>query len=255
MYPVLFKIGNIPVETYYVFWFAALSITLHWTVKRLPLYGIDDGEGRRVISWSFVGMLVGARAFEYIWNFPVYSENPSLIFDLNRGGLSEVGALCGAVITAVMLCRNNPGISFNRLCDAATPPTLFSMVLGRWGCLFAGCCVGIQSTASCALHFPYDPPGVLRHPTQIYYSLSAAAIMLLLLFSEKWTVRRGIIPKRSLVTPMGLILYSIMRLSIDPLRAEAGTDGLSLSHWVLIAAIPLEALWLLSSWRLYRKTN
>ncbi|MDR1621765.1 MAG: prolipoprotein diacylglyceryl transferase [Synergistaceae bacterium] len=253
MYPVLFHIGNIPVETYYVIWFTALSLALLWTVRRLPLYGVDDDEGRRVISWSFVGMLAGARAFEYVWNFPVYWNDPSLILDLNRGGLSEVGAISGAVITAVALCRRNPKISFQRLCDAGTPPTLLTMALGRWGCFFAGCCVGTQSSFRLALRFPYDPVGVTRHPTQLYYSFAAAAILLLLLAAERRILRSGGVPRHSLLAPLGLILFSVMRLSVDSVRAEAGTDGLSLSHWTLIAAMPLEAIWLTVSWRFFRK--
>ena len=253
MYPVLFRIGSVPVETYYVFWFAALSLTLLWTVRRLPVYGVDDDEGRRVISWSFIGMLVGARAFEYIWNFPVYWNDPSLILDLNRGGLAEVGAISGAVVTAVALCWRNPKISFEGLCDAGTPPTLFTMALGRWGCFFAGCCVGAPSSFRLALHFPYDSLGVTRHPTQLYYSFASAAILLLLLALERRILRRRKPPRHSLLAPLGLILYSIMRLSIDSLRSEAGTGGLSLSHWTLLAAMLFEAMWLTMSWRAFRK--
>ena len=243
MYPVLFKIGSLPVETYYVLWFVALSLAMSWSVRRFRLYDIDEDEGRRVIGWAFVGMLLGARGFEYIWNFPVYWNDPSLILDLNRGGLSEVGAFSGAFLTAFLLCRRNSRLPFSRLCEVVSPPAVLTMVVGRWGCLFAGCCVGVQSAVSLALHFPYDPPGVTRHPTQIYYSLSALLILLVLLGVEKATVGRGRIPKRAILTPLGLILYSAMRLLVDPLRAEAGSDGLSLSHGVLLAALPFEAIW------------
>jgi phosphatidylglycerol:prolipoprotein diacylglycerol transferase len=252
MYPVLFHIGSIPVETYYVLWFAALSLALLWVVRRFPLYGVDDDEGRRVISWSFVGMLVGARAFEYIWNFSVYWNDPSLILDLNRGGLAEVGALSGAWITACILCWRNPKVSLSHLCDVSCLPALFAMVVGRWGCFFAGCCVGIPSNFLTVLHFPYDSPAVTRHPTQIYYSFAAAGILLLLSFFEKKILRRGV-PRCSLVTPLGLIFYSIMRLSIDSLRAETGAGGLTLSHSILVVTLFLEILWLFASWRAFRK--
>jgi phosphatidylglycerol:prolipoprotein diacylglycerol transferase len=274
LYPVLFRIGGIPVETYYVLWFAALSVALVWMLRRLPLYGIDDDEGRQIISWSFIGMLVGARAFEYIWNFPTYWNDPSLILDLNRGGLAEVGALSGAVLTAFLLCRRR-GVSFSGLCEAGSPPALLAMTLGRWGCFFAGCCVGVQSAFPLALHFPYDSPSVARHPTQLYYSLSAGAILLVLLAVERWSIKRENSPRCALETllgqtpleraprvntPLGLLLYSIMRLSIDPLRLEAGTggqgfSGLALSHWALITAMPFEVLWLVTSWRAFYKTH
>jgi phosphatidylglycerol:prolipoprotein diacylglycerol transferase len=252
VFPVLFEIGGIPVETYYAVWFAALSLMLYWTVRRFPLYGIDDEEGRRVLFWAFLGMLGGARAFEYVWNFSVYWNSPSRLFDLKQGGLSEVGAVFGAAVTAAALCWRNPKAPFNRLCDAACLPVLFTMALGRWGCFFAGCCTGIKSAGPFALRFPYDAPEVTRHPTQLYYSFSAAAIFLALLLFERRILRKGV-PPVSLLAPLGIILCSVMRLSIDPLRAEGASAGLALSHWVLIAGLPLEAIWFWLSWRAFYK--
>jgi phosphatidylglycerol:prolipoprotein diacylglycerol transferase len=249
MYPILFNLGNIPVQTYYVVWFIALSLAMIWTVRRFALYGVDEDEGRRVTGWAFLGMLFGARAFEYLWNFSEYWKTPSLILDLNRGGLSEVGAFCGAFLTALFLCRHNPKISFTRLCDVAALPSILTLAVGRWGCFFAGCCVGIPSSARFALHFPYDPAGVARHSTQLYYSFASAVILAILLWVEKETVRRGTIPRGSLVTPMGLLLYSVMRLSIDSLRAESASGGLFLSHAILLTMMPFEAIWL---WRSFR---
>ena len=241
MYPILFRLGSVPVDTYYVIWTAALALALHWTVRRLPLYGVDDDEGRRVMGWSFFGMLIGARAFEYLWNFPAYWREPSLILDLNRGGLAEVGAVCGAFLTAVALCRRNVQVPLTGLCDAGAIPACFAIALGRWGCFFAGCCVGVPTTLPWAFRFPYDPEGVARHPTQLYYSLFAAAALALLLLAEKRT-KRTFQPRRFLVTPLAILLYAAMRFSIDPLRAQEA--GLALSHYVLSAAALSAAVWL-----------
>jgi phosphatidylglycerol:prolipoprotein diacylglycerol transferase len=240
------------VETYYAIWFTALSLMLYWTVRRLPLYGVDDDEGRRVLSWAFLGMLGGARAFEFVWNFSVYWNTPSLFFDLRQGGLSEVGAVFGATLTVMLLCRRNPNASFNHLCVAACLPVLYTIALGRWGCFFAGCCVGIESAVPFALRFPYDAPSVTRHPTQLYYSFSAAAIFLVLFFFERRILRRGV-PSSSLLAPLGLILCSVMRFAVDPLRAARALSGLSFSHWVLLAGLPLEVIWFCVSWRAFYK--
>ncbi|MDR3229923.1 MAG: prolipoprotein diacylglyceryl transferase [Synergistaceae bacterium] len=255
MYPVLFNIFSVPVETYYVIWFIALSLAMAWSTRRFGLYGLDEDEGRRVTAWAFLGMLFGARAFEYIWNFSAYLRNPSLFFDLSRGGLSEVGAIGGAFLTAFFLCRGNPKVSLTRLCDIASPPVAMTMAVGRWGCFSAGCCVGVPSAARFALHFPYDAAGIARHPTQIYYSLSSALILLALLWIESRTVRRKILPGGSLVSPAALLLYSVMRLAIDPLRAEADSSGLFLSHAVLLIAMPFEAIWLGRSFVILKKTG
>ena len=93
----------------------------------------------------------------------------------------------------------------------------------------------------------------MRHPTQIYYSVASLAILVTLLAVERFTLRHRSRDKRlggaSVITPLGLILYSVMRLSIDGLRAEGLLEGLGFSHWILLAALPLEILWLAVSLR------
>ena len=254
MFPVLFSIGNVSIDTYYVAWFVALSIALRWTVRRMTIYGIDDDEGRRVIAWGFLGMLFGARAIEYVLNFSVYWNDPSLVFDLNRGGLSENGAILGAMIVTFVLCRRGGKISFFNLCEAAIIPAFLAIALGRFlGCFSAGCCVGIQSAFPLAVHFPYDTPLMTRHATQIYYSLSAVMILVSLVFIEKWSIRRGHgqPPPRPILMPLGLIFYSIMRITVDTLRLNY--DELLPLNIALAAMIPLEAGWLLNSWNAFRK--
>jgi phosphatidylglycerol:prolipoprotein diacylglycerol transferase len=246
MYPVLFKIGNIPVQTYYVIWFAALALMLLWTVRRLGPYGIDEDEGRRVLGWIFLGAVGGTRLFVYLWDFSAYWNDPSLFLDLDRGGLSEVGGFCGAALTAFLLCRRNA--LFGRLCDAAAPPIFLAMSVGRWGCFFAGCCAGVRSAFRLAVRFPYD--SAARHPTQLYYSFSAAAILAALLLLEFWGRKKRAAPEAAPgwaspfgLAPAGLFLYALMRFSIDTLREGAGSGGFGLSHGVLLAALPLSVLW------------
>jgi prolipoprotein diacylglyceryltransferase len=160
------------------------------------------------------------------------------------------------MITTFVLCRRGGKVSFFNLCEVVIIPAFLSIALGRLGgCFFAGCCVGVQSLFPLAVNFPYDAPSVTRHATQVYYSLSAAVILLSLFSIEKWLFRRGRgqYPPRAILTPLGLMLYSIMRITIDPLRLNF--DDLLLSNIALAAIIPIEAVWLLSSWRAFRKKN
>ena len=253
MFPVLFTIGNVPVDTYYVVWFAALSLALRWSIGRMAFYGIDEDEGRRVIGWGFFGMLLGARATEYAWNFSAYWNDPSLFFDLNRGGLSEKGAILGALAVAFVLCRRGGNkVSFSKLCEVTVIPGFLAIALGRWGCFFAGCCVGVESAFPLAFHFPYDPQSVTRHATQLYYSLSAALILLSLLFVEKRSIRLcGQLPPRPLLTPLGLVFYSFMRIAVDPLRLNY--DELLPSDVALAVMIIPAGVWFLTSWNAFRK--
>lgn len=251
MYPVLFRIGGIPIETYYVIWFVALSAMLQWIIRRLPIYGIDEDDGAGVLRWTFLGMLLGARGFEYIWNFHTYLNNPSLFLDFDRGSLSEVGAFIGSILTAFILCRRRSKVTFSGLCDAAATPAIFAIALGRWGCFSAGCCVGIESEGPFALHFPYDAVDITRHPTQIYYSLFASLILLSLLLLEKWSLKRRLLTgqNRSVLAPLAIILAFFMRLTIDPLRANSAEAGFLFSHVALSIAAALSLVWFCTSLR------
>ncbi|MBR1673008.1 MAG: prolipoprotein diacylglyceryl transferase [Fretibacterium sp.] len=252
---MLFRIGGFRLDSYDVLWLIALSLAILWSLRRLRLYDVDEQEARRVIGWAFLAMLLGAAAFKPLWKFRTFAANPSLI--LTQGGLSEVGAVAGAFLAAFLLCRRNPRISFQRLCDVAALPAFLAIAVGRWGCFLNGCCVGIESGFSLALHFPRDPAGVLRHPTQLYYSALAALCLVLLLLVERRLLKRG--PAEggryyALVAPLALILYALMRFSVDWLRAvEEPESGLALSAWVLLAALPLECLWLIHSVRARRR--
>ena len=252
MYPVLLKIGDFQLDSYNVIWLIALWLAISWSVRRFRVYGVDDAEGRRVVCWSFIAMLLGAGLYKPLLDIRRFVSSPSLI--LTEGGLSEIGAVVGAFLSAFLLCRKNPKISFQRLCDVAALPALLTIAVGRWGCFLNGCCVGIVSDFPLAVHFPRDAAGILRHPTQIYYSACAAVMLAGLYIVERKLLRRAPIdaerPHHAVVAPLALILYSLMRLSIDVLRAP--TDPIlefPLGRYILMAGLAFECVWLTHSLR------
>ena len=249
MYPTLFTIGSFRIDTYSVVWFIALSLAILWSIKRLELYQLDEDESRRIMAISFICMLLGARVPEYIEHWRIYFNNPKLLLDLNRGGLQEFGAISGAFLSALVMCLFSKKISFLKLCDVAIIPGFLAIAIGRWGCFLNGCCVGLESDFVCAVHFPQDSAGVFRHPVQIYYSLIAAVILLILLWAE-----RRIIPLQkksqryySVIAPFGLILYAIMRYAMTYYRDPQSLLWLikyTWSHKYTTVALPFICLWL-----------
>ncbi len=244
MYPTLFTIFGFRVDTYSVVWFIALSLAIVWVIKRLELYEIDEDEARTIMSVSFFCMLLGARSPEYIANWKIYFNRPSLLLDLNRGGLHEVGAISGAFLAAFLMSVIRRKISFLKLCEAAAMPALLAIAVGRWGCFLNGCCVGLHSDFFTAVHFPRDAEGLLRHPVQVYYSLAAFVIMFVMLFVEKKFTRYKY---HSVIAPLTLILYSLMRIFVDYTRVRGSLLSRVAHHWnykLLVYALPLEILWL-----------
>lgn len=250
MYPTLFQIGTFKVDTYSAVWLIALSLAIIWSIRRLDLYGLDEYESRRIMAVSFFGMLLGSRSYEYIRHFGLYISNPSLLLDLNRGGVHEVGAIAGAFISAWVMCLFNRKVSFMKLCDVAAPPAMLAIAAGRWGCFFNGCCAGLHTEFFTGVHFPFDRAGILRHPVQIYYSLTASVIVLVLLAAERWAMPRQRARYHPVTAPLAMVLYSLMRFAVAPLRVSRSLSWLVSHDWTyrtIMIAFPLECLWLVWS--------
>ena len=252
MYPTLFTIGSIRIDTYSVIWFIALSLAILWSIKRLALYDLDEDDSRRIMAVSFLCMLLGARSYEYIAHWRVYVDNPKFLLDLNRGGLHEFGAVAGAFISALVMCMFSRKVSFLRLCDAAVIPAFLAIAIGRWGCFMNGCCLGRVTDFFCAVHFPRDRAGIFRHPVQIYYSVIAVMIILILLWAERRVLP---IQKRSkhyysVITPLGLVLYSLMRISVSFVRDSKPFSWLANHSWTyksIVSILPIICVWLMYS--------
>ncbi|MBQ6971523.1 MAG: prolipoprotein diacylglyceryl transferase [Synergistaceae bacterium] len=272
MYPTLFHVFGFRVDSYSVIWFIALIAAIMWTIRRLPVYQLDDYESRRVMAVSFIFMYVGAKSFEYIAHWGYYMADLTRFLDINRGGVHEFGAVSGAFLSAMVMCIFPRKVSFSRLCDAAAPPALLAIAIGRWGCFLNGCCLGLPTTSFVGVHFPFDRAGVYRHPVQIYYSVIAFLIVGILLAAEKRilpfqktaaefqeakqlhdTGKISGASHYSVIAPLAVILYCLMRLAVVPFRDRAPFMWMmnhSLTYRGIKFALPLMLLWL--AYSLYR---
>lgn len=127
-------------------------------------------------------------------------------------GKSIIGGIAGGYLIVILYKR--------RLGIRRSTGDLFAVAVsageavGRWGCYFAGCCYGRPSTVPWAIY----QHGAYRHPTQIYSSLAAAAILGILLLVER---RRP--PENTLWFLQGT-LYCIARFVIEFYRAGPVTS-------------------------------
>ena len=135
--------------------------------------------------------------------------------------------------------------------DAFAPGIALGHVVGRLGCLFAGCCFGRRADdLPWAITFTSDyanknvgtPIGVPLHPTQLYEAGAELLIMIVLLATE----RRGrAFPGRTFWGYM--FLYGVSRFIIEFYRGDArGLIGsLSTSQFVSVFIVPLSIIMLI----------
>jgi len=110
-----------------------------------------------------------------------YVSDPVKIIAAWEGGMSFHGGLLGVVIAILLFCRNRKLnlLAVSDLIAAATPIGLF---FGRIANFINGELWGKVSDVPWAMVFPNAlPPGVPRHPSQIYEALMEGVLLFLIL--------------------------------------------------------------------------
>jgi phosphatidylglycerol---prolipoprotein diacylglyceryl transferase len=215
------------------------ALVFWWAARRRRL--ATDGIGKVVVT-GFVCGILGAKVTELIAEgWPIRLPWIAAL-DLENGGR----ALLGGVIfgwLGVVLAKHRLGIR---------RPTgdLFALALpageaiGRVGCYFNQCCYGIK----CNLPWAIYQHGALRHPTQIYSSLTGLGLLLWLLWEAR---RRGMfgLGARDGPEPEGDLFYlyllgfGITRFLIEFVRwRESLFFGLSPMQWFCLDLIVVGAV-------------
>ena len=159
---------------------------------------------------------------------------------LARSGGVFYGGLITATLVAFWYIRRHK-LPFWTTCDMFAPGIALGHVIGRLGCLMAGCCYGRPTNVPWAITFtdPFaaanvgTPLNVPLHPTQVYEAGAELIILIFLLVTE----RKGRpYPGRTFWGYM--LLYAVSRFIIEFYRAdERGfVMGLSTSQFISVDA-------------------
>lgn len=240
MYPVLFRLGSMPVQTYTVLIDLGLIVTLVWLYAAAPRekagIWLDAGLA------GAVGALIGARLIYVVANGSYYFSRIGEIFMVWTGGLSWAGAALGGLVGGALYCarRREP---IGPVLDAAAWPLVGLSLLSWGGCLAGGCAYGAQVTpgqvpAWLTMNGP-DLYGIwsLRWSTQVFGLVWGIVAGVLLWLAAKASWRGG---ARGLLTlgmvALGAALISLVRGDPDPgfsgnLRLDTAESAL-----VLVAA-------------------
>lgn len=182
MYPYLFELGSIRVETYGVIVVLAYGMMVAFAARTALGMGIDRRRLVWVVAWASIGTLVGGRLTYLVVNLDWVMSRPSIALAFWEGGIVSVGGIVGmhAGVAIYSLVSKLP---LGRVLDVAAMSGALSMIIGRWGCFFAGCDYGVAaSDLPWAITFtdpeslvPASLLGVPLHPVQLY--LSAANLV------------------------------------------------------------------------------
>ena len=243
MYPRLLELGPITVYTYGVLLAAAYLLGLKMAMNRARRRKLDATRVMDLGIYIIVSALIGAKLLLLVTDFRTFSADPRELFTLARSGGVFYGGLIVAVGVGLWYIRR-AGLPLWTTCDVFAPGIALGHVIGRFGCLMAGCCYGRPTTKAWGITFtdPFaaanvgTPLGVPLHPTQLYEAGAELIILIALLVTE----RRGR-PFAGRTFWLYMLLYAISRFIIEFYRGdERGTVGMfSTSQFISVLLAPL----------------
>ncbi|GAB1429553.1 prolipoprotein diacylglyceryl transferase [Ignavibacteria bacterium] len=234
MYPILFEIGPIVVNSFgamvaIAFLIANYLFTHELRRKQLPN---ADAVASTVTLLALGGGILGAKLFHLAENYRDMMADPAgQIF--SGAGLTFYGGLLVAIAAIVYYARRK-NIQFLVLADAAAPALILAYGIGRIGCQLAGDGdYGIPTDLPWGMAYPNGlvPTNEIVHPAPVYETLASVVAFLMLWLLRKKYSRIGDI------FGLYLILAGIERLLVEFIRINPLYFGLSQAQWISIAMI------------------
>ncbi|MBI4510445.1 MAG: prolipoprotein diacylglyceryl transferase [Deltaproteobacteria bacterium] len=225
MFPVIAKIGPLTLHTFGVTLAVAILVSSWFLTKEARRLGdpqITEEKLQRLVWYIVLAVVFGGRLMHVIVEYKDYLRRPLHIFAVWEGGLVMYGGLLATFFTVVMFARKNR-MRVTRLCDLIAPAAFLGQSIGRWGCFFAGDDYGKRAAEGAwyAVRFthpnslvPMELRGVPLYPVQIFMSLKALTIFLVLL----WITRRKKFDGQ--VAGWSFILYAMLRSVVELFRGD-----------------------------------
>ena len=257
MHPILLEAGPITIYSYGVLLAAAYLLGLWLGVRRASQAGLDGNRVMDLGIWVIIAALVGAKGLLFIVDFNHFTSSREEFMSLLRSGGVFYGGLIAASLTCIYQLRKHK-LPLWRSGDLFAPGIALGYMVGRLGCLAAGCCYGkpapglawaVTFTDPAAALNVGTPLNVPLHPTQLYESLAGLVILLTLLAIEK---RGRSFPGRTFW--QFVLMYAVSRFIIEFFRGDdrGMVSMFSTSQIISLVLAPLSIVML---WWLARRVT
>lgn len=210
MSPVLFSIGGFAVSSFGIFLALGFlfGIFLIWRLARA--WELDEEKVLDLMLLTFIGALVGARAYFALEHWNYFADSPFNLVLINKiPGFSFWGGFLGGWLTLYAFAKRKR-VDFWQLADITLVGLLGGLILSDLGCLLGGCNIG----ASSKIFFAVTQVGSLgkRWPVQAIESL-IFTIILVRIWSQATHFHQ-----RGKIIGLGLTLIGATKLLLEPLK-------------------------------------
>ena len=212
MYPVI-PVGPLSLPTAPILALVAVWLGLDVTARFGRRYGLDSDELWNFGLLALIAGLIVARLWHVVQFWPIYRQDPLLMFSIRPGGLAFWPGVVAGLLAgyAYLLWRRLDPV---QVAAALSVGLLAVGAVLSVSAFLTGSVIGTPTTGPWGL--PYF--GELRHPVGLYRALG-----LLVALAAVW---RGADPRRPGRTILQAGLgYSLVRLFADAFQADPGLVG------------------------------
>ncbi len=223
---VAFRLFGLEIYWYGILIAAAVVLCLFLAFREAPRFGISKDYLADSVILVMPLMVVCARLYYVLFEWPRYQGNWRLILDTRDGGLAFYGGLIGGVL-ALLIASRWRRIPFSRLVDFLVVYVPLGQAIGRWGNFFnqeafganTGLPWGMISNGTRDYLVQSQLPGVNPlspvHPTFLYEFLANLLIFLILHRIRK----ESKLPFETLA--WYVMTYGIVRFFVERIRTDA----------------------------------
>ena len=222
MFPRLIQIGSFYLPTYGVILAIAYLVGIWMLRRKARAEGLPEQKIFDFSLYVLAAAILGAKALLVIVEWRHYASNPRSLVEVLRSGGVFYGGLIAATTVGIWYMKKHRLPAW-KIADMGAPSIALGEAIGRWGCFAAGCCYGKPTDGPLGVRFtdPFahdavgTPLDVPLHPTQIYLSVNAFLIFLIL----QWAYRRRTFDGE--VFWLYVLLYAITRGLIENFRGDS----------------------------------
>ena len=126
------RLGPITIYWYAIFIMTGVLVGMLLGIREGKKMGIKAEFFQDLVLWGFLVAIIGARIYYVIFNWDFFSQNPTMIIQIQRGGLAIHGALIATFIYGLVYCRKK-GFNPWLIMDIGAVSFFISQAIGRWG--------------------------------------------------------------------------------------------------------------------------
>lgn len=229
------KIENTKIPLYGVFFFGGMILAAIIAAVLGKKKKIDFFDFLCAVVYVMIGAILGAKLLFIVVSWKEVVRLQLSLLEIIRGGFVFYGGLIGGIL-GIFIYGKQFKVKIADYVDVFAAALPLGHAFGRVGCLFGGCCYGIEYDGFGRVYYEsspnhFTPLGVSLFPVQLVEAFLLICLFCVLLF----LVLKGKAKGKLAVIYVGV--YAVLRFVLEYLRGDMERGvflGISTSQWISI---------------------